>query len=94
MTKFWKPILAVLLAGALALAGGTFLARPDASAASETPAPTAAASQAAPVSADEEFRAVWVATVYRLDYPSQATTDPAVLKRDADKSSRSAWSWA
>ena len=84
MTKFWKPLLAVLLAGALALAGGTFLARPDASAASETPAPTAAASQAAPVSAGGEFRAVWVATVYRLDYPSQATTDPAVLKRDAD----------
>lgn len=25
-----------------------------------------------------------MATVYRLDYPSQATTDPAVLKRDAD----------
>ena len=84
MTKFWKPILAVLLVCALALSGGTLLAEPAASAASETPASTAAASQAAPVSAGEEFRAVWVATVYRLDYPSQATTDPAVLKRDAD----------
>ena len=84
MTKFWKPILAVLLVCALTLSGGTLLAEPAASAASETPASTAAASQAAPVSAGEEFRAVWVATVYRLDYPSQATTDPAVLKRDAD----------
>ena len=80
MTKFWKPILAVLLVCTLALSGGALLARPAASAASQTPA----APQAAPVSADEEFRAVWVATVYRLDYPSQATTDPAVLKRDAD----------
>ena len=80
MTKFWKPILAVLLVCALALSGGALLAEPAASAASYSPA----APQAAPVSADEEFRAVWVATVYRLDYPSQATTDPAVLKRDAD----------
>ena len=68
MTKFWKPILAVLLVCALALSGGAMLAKPAASAASETPASTAAP-QAAPVSADEEFRAVWVATVYRLDYP-------------------------
>ena len=83
MTNFWKPILAALLVCALALSGGAMLAKPAASAASETPASTAAP-QAAPVSADEEFRAVWVATVYRLDYPSQATTDPAVLKRDAD----------
>ena len=80
MTKFWKPILAVLLVCTLALSGGALLAKPAASAASYSPA----APQAAPVSADEEFRAVWVATVYRLDYPSQATTDPAVLKRDAD----------
>ena len=84
MTKFWKPILAVLLVCALTLSGGALLAEPAASAASETPASTAADLQAAPVSADEEFRAVWVATVYRLDYPSQATTDPAVLKRVAD----------
>ena len=84
MTKFWKPILAVLLVCALALSGGAMLAKPAASAASETPASTAADLQAAPISAGEEFRAVWVATVYRLDYPSQATTDPAVLKRDAD----------
>ena len=85
MTKFWKPVLAMLLVCALALSGGAMLAKPAASAASETPASTAADLQAAPISAGEEFRAVWVATVYRLDYPSQATTDPAVLKRDADE---------
>lgn len=33
----------------------------------------------------DQFRAAWVSTVYRLDYPSQATTDPAVLKADADR---------
>ena len=33
----------------------------------------------------DQFRAVWVSTVYRLDYPSKATTDPAMLKADADK---------
>ena len=33
----------------------------------------------------DQFRAVWVSTVYRLDYPSRAATDPAVLKADADE---------
>ena len=75
MTRFWKPILAALLVCALAVAGGTLLANPAASAAAHAPQASAAG---------EEFRAVWVATVYRLDYPSQATADPAVLKRDAD----------
>ena len=66
--------------GALALSGGALLpSLPPRRPLTPPPSP-----QAAPVSADEEFRAVWVATVYRLDYPSQATTDPAVLKRDAD----------
>ena len=70
MTKFWKPLLAIVLICALALAGLGLAA--------QSPAAAAQAERA------DEFRAVWVATVYRLDYPSQATTDPAVLKRDAD----------
>ena len=75
MTKFWKPLLAIVLLCALALAGGAAFSRPAASAAGEE---TKAAQ-------DDEFRAIWVATVYRLDYPSRATTDPEVLKRDADE---------
>ncbi|MFQ7856844.1 MAG: family 10 glycosylhydrolase [Flavonifractor plautii] len=70
MTKFWKPLLAIALICALALAGLGLAA--------QSPAAAAQAKRA------DEFRAVWVATVYRLDYPSRATTDPAVLKRDAD----------
>ena len=70
MTKFWKPLLAIALICALALAGLGLAA--------QSPAAAAQAERA------DEFRAVWVATVYRLDYPSRATTDPAVLKRDAD----------
>ena len=38
----------------------------------------------APSAARDGFRAVWVATVYNLDYPDKATADVAVLKRDAD----------
>ena len=75
MTKFWKPLLAIVLLCALALAGGAAFSRPAASAAGEE---TKAAQ-------DDEFRAMWVATVYRLDYPSRATTDPEVLKQDADE---------
>ena len=37
MTKFWKPILAVLLVCTLALSGGALLAKPAASAASYSP---------------------------------------------------------
>ena len=70
MTKFWKPLLAIALICALALTGLGLAA--------QSPAAAAQAERA------DEFRAVWVATVYRLDYPSRATTDPAVLKRDAD----------
>ncbi|MBQ9931901.1 MAG: family 10 glycosylhydrolase, partial [Firmicutes bacterium] len=32
---------------------------------------------------EDEFRAVWVATVFGLNYPSKKTTDPEVLKADA-----------
>ena len=71
MTKHWKPILALVLVGVLALIGLGRWSQPDASAASTWE--------------KKEFRAVWVSTVYRLDYPSQATTDPAVLKADADE---------
>lgn len=31
-----------------------------------------------------EFKAVWVSTVYNLDYPTAATTDPVTLKKEAD----------
>ncbi|MCI8478059.1 MAG: family 10 glycosylhydrolase [Oscillospiraceae bacterium] len=34
---------------------------------------------------EQELKAVWVATVYRLDYPSQATTNAAVLQQEADE---------
>lgn len=71
MIKHWKPILALVLVGVLALIGLGRWSQPDASAASTWE--------------KKEFRAVWVSTVYRLDYPSQATTDPAVLKADADE---------
>lgn len=35
-------------------------------------------------SASEEMRGVWVSSVYNLDYPSKATTDPQTLKDEAD----------
>ena len=69
--RHWRPILALALAAALALAGLGCMAQPHASAAAPT--------------GRKDFRAVWVATVYRLDYPSQATADPEVLKADADR---------
>lgn len=72
MRTHWKSLLTVLILGVLVLSGLGMSAQPGASAVggNET---------------QKEFRAMWVATVYRLDYPSQATTDPAVLKRDADQ---------
>ena len=39
---------------------------------------------AAPDSQRKEFRAMWVASVYNLDYPSKGTVDPAKLKSEAD----------
>ncbi len=71
MTKVWKFVVAVVLIGALALAGMAI--RTQTSAGKNE------------VKNPDQFRAVWVSTVYRLDYPSKATTDPAVLKADADK---------
>lgn len=42
---------------------------------------------AAPIksAARDDFRAVWVSTVYNLDYPAKATTKVATLKAEADK---------
>lgn len=40
--------------------------------------------QQEPSAARDDFRAVWVATVYNLDYPSAGTTDETVLKRETD----------
>ncbi len=65
MIGLWKPLAALILAGALLLPGGA-------------PVEQAAAPR-------EEVRAVWVATVYNLDYPSKASTDPAALRREADE---------
>ena len=81
MTKFWKPLLAIALICALALAGLGLAA--------QSPAAAAQAERA------DEFRAVWVATVYRLDYPSQATTK---IRRSSSGTPprfyRGAWTWA
>ena len=79
MRRYWKPISCLLLAAVLAVAGIAAQFPPASAAPGGTQAPTAA------VSDEEELRGVWVATVYRLDYPSKATTDPASLKKDADK---------
>lgn len=36
-----------------------------------------------PVESDDDMKGVWVATLYNLDYPSKATTDPEKLKSEA-----------
>lgn len=50
--------------------------------------PTTIASSVTPVTpaaeTTPELKGVWVTTVFNLDYPSKATTDPALLKKDAD----------
>ena len=50
------------------------------------PAGAASTSPAAPDAAGEPgpWRAMWVSTVYHLDYPSVPTTSAASLRRDAD----------
>lgn len=66
------PLSALLLLASLLLfAGGCGTAAPSASA-SDSPA-------------RDGMKAVWVATVYHLDYPSAATTDSSALKREADE---------
>ena len=71
MTKLWKLAVAAVLICALVLVGMTIRTQTSAGQ-GEAKNP-------------DQFRAVWVSTVYRLDYPSKATTDPAMLKADADK---------
>ena len=56
MAKHWKPILALILVSALVLVGLGSCSQPGAFAASTWE--------------KKDFRAVWVSTVYRLDYPS------------------------
>ena len=76
MRTFPKPAIAAALVAALVLCF-SLLAAPRGgqdSGASHTPGQEG-----------EEFRGMWVATVYRLDYPTAATTDPARLKADADE---------
>lgn len=45
---------------------------------------TVCAVPASAASTPKEFRAVWVSTIYHLDYPNNTTTDPAQLKSQAD----------
>ena len=71
MTKLWRLAVAAVLICALVLVGMTIRTQTSAGQ-GEAKNP-------------DQFRAVWVSTVYRLDYPSKATTDPAMLKADADK---------
>lgn len=73
MTKLWKLAVAAVLICALVLVGMTIRTQ------------TSAGQGEAEAKNPDQFRAVWVSTVYRLDYPSKATTDPAVLKADADQ---------
>ena len=72
MTKLWKLAVAAVLICALVLVGMTIRTQ------------TSAGQGEAEAKNPDQFRAVWVSTVYRLDYPSKATTDPAVLKADAE----------
>ena len=44
-------------------------------------------------SGQEEFRAVWVATVYNLDYPSKGTANAAALRREADEILQTCAQW-
>lgn len=62
----WNSLVALILAGLLALPG-----MPPA--------------QAGGTTVQEEVRAVWVATVYNLDYPARGTTDAGALRREADE---------
>lgn len=48
----------------------------------ETPNPT---EPTEPPGEEEGLRAVWVSSVYNLDYPSRSTADAAALRREADK---------
>lgn len=72
-----KYFAAALLAGALLL---TCLSGCAGMGGEQSGASAADASSAA----RENFRAVWVSTVYNLDYPSKAATNPQTLKAQAD----------
>ncbi len=68
-----KRLLAAILGVLLALGGCT-----TGTTGGETPAVSGS-------SARGDMRAVWVSTVYNLDYPAKPTASPATLKREADK---------
>ena len=42
-------------------------------------------SQTSSAAEGEQLKGVWAATVFSLDYPTSATTDPQALKKDADR---------
>ena len=55
--------------------------------------PGVAPARSAERSGQEEFRAVWVATVYNLDYPSKGTANAAALRREADEILQTCAQW-
>ncbi|MEG2119089.1 MAG: family 10 glycosylhydrolase [Pseudoflavonifractor sp.] len=74
MRRYKKIFAAILLAGLLLLGGGC-----NPATGGDTAAP------AAENPARDDFRAVWVASVYNLDYPNKGTADSAALKAQADQ---------
>lgn len=71
------PVAAAPAAPATATSTATTSAEPTTAATTVTPA--------TPVTAQSpELKGVWVTTVFNLDYPSKATADAALLKKDAD----------
>ncbi len=80
MGKYIKCFGAALLAALLLFSGCT------APTGGQAPSPSQPGeSPSQPDVAHEGLRAVWVSSVYNLDYPSKATADPAALRREADK---------
>ncbi|MEG1878932.1 MAG: family 10 glycosylhydrolase [Pseudoflavonifractor sp.] len=74
MRRYKKRLAAILLAGLLMMSGGC-----NPATGGDTAAPTAENP------ARDDFRAVWVASIYNLDYPDKGTADPAALKAQADQ---------
>ncbi len=82
--------LAALLAALVLFTGCTAPAGGDggqpSSSLSPAPLPSSSPAPTVPVgTAGEGLRAIWVSSVYNLDYPSTPTADPATLKREADR---------
>lgn len=74
--KFKKRLTAAVLAGLLLL---------TAACGGNVGGESAGAQENAPSAARDDLKAVWVATVYNLDYPNKGTTDVQTLKDEADE---------